>query len=148
MEEQMIASMESEMLEQTEDSSAEEVDALRREVERLQNELAKKEREQQEQGRELQEFAELFPGVSVDSIPESIWEQVRGGIPLRAAYALYEKEAARQREVNQRNASRSAGALGGMPDSGYYSPEEVRRMSAKEVRQKYGLIVESMKKWN
>ena len=148
MEEQVQELMEPETEEAAELPHTEDVQELRREVERLQNELAKKEREQQEQGRQWQEFAALFPGVSVDRIPESIWEQVRSGIPLRAAYALYEKEAERQREVNQRNASRSAGAIGGMPDSGYYSPEEVRRMSAKEVRQKYGLIVESMKKWN
>ena len=59
-----------------------------------------------------------------------------------------QEEQARRRRINEENAKRSTGAIENVSDSGYYSPEEVKKMSAAEVRKHYGMIIESMKKWN
>ena len=51
-------------------------------------------------------------------------------------------------EINRRNASRSAGRAGNNPAPEYYSPDEVRAMSPKEVRENYKKIRASMQKWH
>ena len=122
-----------------------EIDALRRELQ----ELGKKKTEFLS---EIKEFSEIFGVAALAEIPESVWQSAADGTPLAAAYALYERKLANQRElaerVNKKNASLSAGAIKGVSESGYYSPEEVRGMSAKEVKKNYNRIIESMKKWN
>ena len=55
---------------------------------------------------------------------------------------------AKAEEVNRRNASRSAGRAGTNAAPEYYSPEEVRAMSAHEVRENYQKIRASMKRWH
>ena len=101
---------------------------------------------------QLNEFSDVYPEKSLDSIPTEVWGSVKCGVPLAAAYALYEKKTAVQTEfaqaVNSRNAERSSGAVGRECDCLYYSPDEVRQMSSSEVREKYNIIIESMKKWN
>ena len=51
-------------------------------------------------------------------------------------------------EINRRNAARSAGRAGTNASPEYYSPEEVRAMSAHEVRENYQKIRASMKRWH
>ena len=93
----------------------------------------------------------LFPDVPVEELPDEVWESVRAGAPLAAAYALYEKkkyaEAKRIAAINAKNASRSPGAAGTDTASEYFTPDEVRRMSRAEVHANYSKIKESMKKW-
>ena len=124
---------------------SEEIEKLRAEVERLN---ARK----TEFFAEIKEFSELFGDNALSQIPESVWESASRGVPLAAAYALHEKKLANQRalaeKVNQKNAASSAGAIKGVSESGFYSPSEVRAMSAKDVKKNYNLIIESMKKWN
>ncbi len=100
---------------------------------------------------ELGDFSALFPDVSIDSIPESIWDDVKNGASLPAAYALYEKRYANEQKriaaINAQNASRSAGRIGSDTASEYFSPEDVRKMSRAEVHANYSKIKESMKKW-
>lgn len=55
---------------------------------------------------------------------------------------------AKAEEVNRRNASLSAGRAGMNAAPEYYSPEEVRAMSAHEVRENYQKIRASMKRWH
>lgn len=64
--------------------------------------------------------------------------------------ALREELAARQKadEINRRNASCSAGRAGTNTAPEYFSPEEVRAMSAHEVRENYQRIRASMKRWH
>ena len=86
-----------------------------------------------------------------------MWEDVPSstsvgqGIPLSAAYALYEKRSCMDRlyaeEINRQNSQRSAGRAGLYTKGEYFSPDEVRSMSASEVRANYKKIRESMKKW-
>ena len=96
-----------------------------------------------------------MPSMTDQSEAERLTEQLQNEMQglrdeiLQLQRALEEQQLKqRQTEVNLRNALRSTGAITNAADSGYYSPDEVRKMSASEVRQKYGLIKESMKKWN
>ena len=100
---------------------------------------------------EVSDFTALFPEISIDSIPDKVWDTVKNGASLAAAYALYEKqreaEAARIALINRENASRSAGKAGKHTSSEYFTPDEVRKMSRAEVHANYSKIKESMKKW-
>ena len=122
------------------------------EIERLRIELEETKSLHARMANELGEFHALFPDVNTVSIPESIWEQVKSGIPLAASYALYEKKCNLHREhaakINLRNAKKSPGAAGKDTPAEYFSPDEVRAMSQAEVRNNYQKILESMKKWN
>ena len=51
-------------------------------------------------------------------------------------------------EVNERNATLSAGRVGTSLAPEYYTPDEVRAMSQTEVRENYEKIRASMKKWH
>ena len=129
-----------------------EIDSLRAEIEALRAELDAKKREGERLFSEIAELALTFPYITLNSITEEIWQSSKEGIPLAAAYALYEKkrEAANgyAKEINKRNAQRSSGAVTNSGDSGYYTPAEVRKMSSDEVKKNYKFIIESMKKWN
>ncbi len=100
---------------------------------------------------EISEFSEMFPDTPVSEIPDSIWSEVKKGIPLSAAYARHEKRCkdAKMRAENANNAAREAtsGALSGK-DNDYYTPDEVKRMTAKQVKENYSKIISSMKHWS
>lgn len=102
--------------------------------------------------RQLAEFSELFPDISVRSIPDQVWDDVKQGNSLAAAYSVYERritEAARRIEsINAKNAQKSAGAVGKNMAQEFFSAEDVRRMSPSEVRANYAKIRRSMEKWN
>lgn len=101
---------------------------------------------------QINEFTVLFPNHSLESVPEEVWESVKCGVPLAAAFALYEKkrfDAAQLAEsINKRNASLSAGKAGINTASEYFTQEQVRSMSRAEVKANYSKIIESMKRWN
>lgn len=101
---------------------------------------------------QINEFNELFPEITVRSIPDEVWESVKKGNSLAAAYSVYERkitEAARKIElINKRNASAAAGAAGKSAPKEYFSADEVRKMSPAEVRANYAGIRRSMEKWN
>ena len=100
---------------------------------------------------ELGDFNSLFPNTPIDDIPESVWDMVKKGTSLAASYALYEKrnqaEIQRREQINQRNASKSAGIAGKDTANEYFSPEEVRKMSRAEVHANFSKIRKSMQKW-
>jgi hypothetical protein len=129
------------------DGPEDEVALLRNEVERLRLELVRRER----LDAEWQEFCALYPDVEAETVPDTVWEKVKQGLPLAAAYALHERRRlCRERaaeEVNRENARRSSGSMRTAGEEEFYSPEEVRAMGAREVRSKYGRILESMKRW-
>lgn len=104
------------------------------------------------QGSELtDEFRALYPDVRREQLPDEVWEATRGGLPLEAAYALYERRQALLRKdaerVNRRNADGGWGRADAATE-GFLSPDEVRAMSPTEVRKHYARIVESMKHWD
>ena len=131
--------------------SGDRVRELECEIERLNALLCEKEQEQSKILSELGEFSRLFPNVAVKDVPESVWKKVENGLPLYAAYAIHEREEIlmRQRadEVNTHNALFSAGRAGDAGNGEYFSPEEVRTMTQKEVHENYSKIRTSMKYW-
>ena len=133
----------------TEDSN--ETEALKNEISELRKKIEAKEKEQEKILRELGDFERLFPETSVKSVPEEVWQKVEGGVPLCAAYALYEREKKlaqnHANEINTRNSSLAAGKAGKGDSEEYFSPEEVKRMSQKEVHWNFSKIKNSMKYW-
>ncbi len=129
------------------ENAAEELAALRAEAEALRNELSA----QRKLAGQLREFSALYPETAAEEIPESVWDAVKGGLPLAAAYALHERRAMLARaeaEAEQEKARiRSSGALEGGGGDLFYSPAEVRAMNAAQVRQNYSAILASMQRW-
>lgn len=129
----------------------EEIRSLRGQVAELTDALTRQREMLQRMNRECTEFAELFPDTSLSRLPSEVWEGVRGGVPLAAAYALYQiKQQRREKlaaEVNARNRTMSGGGVSGTPDQ-HLSPGEVRQMTAEQVRNNYSKILESMKLWS
>ncbi len=129
-----------------------EKESLLAEIAALRAQIAEREQEQQAILKELGEFNRLFPDISVRALPKRVREQVEGGIPLCAAYALYEKEESLLRSkadsANAKNTFMSAGRAGRNTEAEYFSPDEVRAMSQKEVHENYSKIRNSMKYWH
>lgn len=156
--EQMIADAEVETAiediaeENSTEAPSAELDRLREEVRKLNERLAEKEAQSERIAAELGAFSENFPNVDIKSVPEDVWESVRAGNSLAASYALYthrvNREQALMRERNEKNAYRSAGRVGKSTSNEYFTPDEVKKMSASEVKANYTKIIESMKKWN
>lgn len=126
------------------DEEKSEVEALKNEVARLRAELEGT----RALADEMSEFHALYPDTPLDTLPDEVRASMGNGIPLAAAYALYEKKRAAAQEVNRRNALLSCGTAGKNTPSEYFSPDEVRSMSQSDVRANYKKIIESMKKWN
>ena len=129
----------------------EELDRLRAELAELRAELASREEAMQRMNEECAEFAELYPERSLASLPDEVWQGVRAGLPLAASVAFAEAKQRRRdalaAEINDRNRAASSGGVGGNA-ADYFSPAEVRAMSAAEVRANYAKIMDSMKLWN
>jgi hypothetical protein len=123
---------------------------LRARVAELEEELERRDTLSARMTRECAEFEQYFPDVSLRKLPNSVWAQVRQGVPLAAAYALYERglqnERAEAERQNERNAQRTAG-LPSCAGANYFSPAQVRAMSRDEVREHYDRIFESMRHW-
>ena len=100
---------------------------------------------------QLNEFSELFPNIAPSAVPAEVWESVKSGNTLAAAYAVYEKrttEAARRIEqINAKNAGNSAGAAGKNSSEEFFSADEVRKMSPAQVRANFAKIRRSMETW-
>ena len=127
-----------------------EVEVLRARVAELEATLSEREQLAERMTRECEEFEAYFPEVSLRSLPESVWTQVHAGVPLAAAYALYERGVQNQKKKTEEQAARAATCTVGLPgaaDEHYFSPAQVRAMSRREVRENYDRIFESMRHW-
>lgn len=136
----------------TEDeSAAAELASLREQLSELRGRFERQRAELERMSRECDEFSELYPDRPLTSLPREVWDNVREGIPLAAAYAYSEarrEHALRRAEAaNERNAQASSGDVVGQT-VGYFSPAEVREMTAAEVRSNYKRIMDSMKLWS
>ena len=148
---------ETENLPETEPEIAEETETAEPEVEIPAETVEKTSRigefEQKEAlDNEYDEFKRLFPGVSIKDLPDAVRESVNSGVPLAAAYALFEKRRAAElvdaETVNLRNRSLSAGSVKEATSNDiYYSPREVREMSPDEVHKNFSAILRSMDQW-
>lgn len=124
-----------------------EASELRAEIDRLQGEITRLTELQNRSRQELDEFCTLFPSVSPSELPPEVRQQTESGVPLAAAYALYEKREAHRRENGKKNAEHSWHGMKDSTGGEYYTPSEVRSMSQKEVHKNYKKIMESMKHW-
>ena len=112
---------------------------------------------EEEEGRDMESdialFRELFPEVKSDEIPQEVWDRVEAGESLSAAFALYVVQEAKKEEhirrVNEENGKKAPPPVDGSHgDDDYFSPEAVKAMSRKEIRENYDKILSSMEKWN
>lgn len=127
------------------------IEQLRGDLMRLREELAARDSFWKRLGGECDEFRTLFPTTPLQELPDSVWQDVKRGIPLAAAYALAEKRRsyteALAMQSNEQNRQRTSGAING-GENEYYSPTEVRAMSQEQVRANYQKIMRSMQKWH
>lgn len=125
---------------------------LEEEIAALEAELEKKIEETDRRVREYGEFRELFPDADAAELPEDVDDMLASGVPLCAAYALYEKRVLSKNNAAARhnNATKISGfgSVGRGVDDEFYSPDEVRAMTRAEVRQNYQKIINSMKNWH
>lgn len=128
-----------------------ELTLLRKQNEELKREIEERKSLGERLENEISEFSEMFPDVPLKDIPENIWEEVKRGLPLSAAFARHERKRVlgemRAAEVNNASKEGSSGSVSGTTDY-YYTAEEVRKMSASEVKKNYSHIINSMKHWN
>ena len=133
----------------SEPSGAEEAD----ELSTLRAALAEKEQlladmaaMQERYAAEFAEFRKEFPDVPLGRVTDAVWDEMKKGVPLCAAYALAEHRAAKEARATSREAN-AWHSLSGGTDEGLFSPAEVRAMTQYEVRRNYDRILESMKRW-
>ena len=101
---------------------------------------------------EKNELLLLFPDANTDSLPEEVLNDMSNGIPMAAAYALYERrEFIKAEAASNHNSTTQKSGFGKIRTesaSEYFSPSEVRSMSKSEVKKNYKRIIQSMKSWN
>lgn len=122
--------------------------------------------EEQRQARvnaEITEFSDKYPEVNVSELFEDegfieFAGEYLGKIPLTVAYGMYQKSAvfkqAQSDAINKKatqlaNSQASVGALSsaGKADDGYFTKEQVEKMTQAEVDKNLDKIRESMRKW-
>lgn len=125
-----------------------ELEASREEIRRLSAVIGERERAD----REKAEFSEYFPEVSPSEIPDAVREKAdREGIPLIVAYALYARKlelaALRVGDAVKSACERSAGPVSGASrEADFFTVEQIRAMTPKEVRKHYKTIMKSLNK--
>lgn len=136
------------------EAQASELEQLRGELKELREELAARNARMEQDvrvEREYAEFCELFPDLSIRELPDEVWQDVKSGTSLAAAYALAEKKRAvalgRAKVSNAQNRARSVGAVRNAQND-EFSPAEVRAMTSAEVRANLPKIMRSMQKWH
>jgi hypothetical protein len=69
---------------------------------------------EQKKNADVARFVENFPNVKAEEIPQSVWEEVRKGADLTAAYARYQnaelKKEIEALKLNEKNRTRSTGS--------------------------------------
>lgn len=132
------------------DAVVDELNAAR-ESKREQRRSDRMRRRETESHEEIKRFRELFPDVTAEDIPDSVWASVEGGIPLSYAYALYAASNAAASSaaeaVNSRNSDSSPALSGDGATEPVFTKEQVEKMSGKDVKKNYKSILKAMKSW-
>ena len=125
---------------------------LEGEIAALEVELERRKAEADKAAREYTEFKELFPDADPEALTGEVLELTKEGVPLAAAYALYQKRAEKRCAdaalQNAQNAGACFGSVGRSSENDYFTPDEVRAMTRNEVRANYQKIIQSMKSWS
>lgn len=122
--------------------------------------------EEQQQARvndEITEFSSQYPDVNVSELFENegfmdFAGEYLGKVPLTVAYSMYQKSASFKQAQNDAitkkatqlaNSQVSVGALSsaGKAEDGYFTKEQVEKMTQAEVDKNLDKIKESMRKW-
>ncbi len=147
----LARSPEGELSAPSEATTKEQLLAMQAELALLQRQIQQKKDAMERMQREILEFGELYPDHALSELPDDVWESVRAGVPIAAAFALFERRRERTlqqaKESNRENRTRSPGNLG-RPSSDFFTAEEVRAMSPSEVHRHYAAILRSMKSWS
>lgn len=100
---------------------------------------------------EVKTFRRLFPDVTAEDIPETVWADMEKGIPLAYAFAYHSlaegKNGTYADSVNARNTETSPPPVGERADEGEISMEEVEAMSPRAVKSNFSRILRSIGKW-
>ena len=100
-----------EALPEPELNDQETITTLKEELERLRLELSNTRAVHERLSKECEEFSELYPSVPMTTLPDSIWKSFKEGVPLAAAYALYEKRRLSQEKRLQASTKKTEGSL-------------------------------------
>ena len=111
----------------------------------------KKEQDAAKRKEDIAAFRKQFPEVKGSEIPDTVWEEVAGGMDLLHAYAFYlltkDTDGDRASAVNEDNSARSAAATGDGSTEPSFTREQVEKMSRGDVKKNYKNILRSMSKW-
>lgn len=136
---------------------------FRKNRERIDAQRAQSERERADwYRRDREEFIAAHPDVNLEELIaderfRSFAKGKVGEVPMKEIYAdfvsltgHYEENARRMASQMLANKKASPGALSTSqsPESDYFTPEEVKKMTRDEIRANYDKIRSSMKKWN
>lgn len=101
--------------------------------------------------KELEILKRLFPELTVEDIPDQVFEECTDGKGLAAYYALFymtsEMEKEDMRKKNDENHRSAPPEIKESEEDTFFTPEAVRAMSDKDVRRHYKAIMSSMEKW-
>lgn len=139
---------------------AKEVYESRKFREQYQIEQQKRQQEQLKQ-QMYQEFLQMYPDVKPEQIPAEVWQMVKQGYRLAAAYAIHENKQLKsemakfqqQQQVQQANAKNAESSTGSAKSQGatggYISREQfdANKHDINWVRKNLKLIEESKKHW-
>lgn len=116
-----------------------------------QRKAARARKSEEAMSEDIKRFRELFPDISAEDIPESVWEEVQNGVGLAHAFALYTLADANTRRiaesVNRRNGDIGARAESAGSTEPVFTKEQVEKMSDKDVKSNYKSILKAMKGW-
>ncbi|MBQ9921446.1 MAG: hypothetical protein IJO52_04605 [Clostridia bacterium] len=102
--------------------------------------------------KDIDRLWEMFPDISLDSVPEELWDMVSQGESLLGAYCILlckdklEREKAQQKD-RENSAKTPPAVKSGSERPEFFTREAVSKMSREQVRKHYDKIVESMKHW-
>jgi len=135
------------VIEATVEITEKELKELREENRRLKSEAEARARFE----KESEELLLLFPEAQTDALPEEVTESHKSGIPLAAAYALWDKRrilAETNAEASNRlNAAASPGPVSNDGSGeGSFTLEEIKRMPVGEVKKHLERIYKSLEK--
>ena len=143
--------IENEILPQEEIEVPDETEALRSRISELESMLAAESGRNARELNERREFCRIFSGVDPDALPDEVLAQRDAGVPLAAAYALYEKlrqnELSAAAEADRKNASSLNPSVSHGGSATFFTANEVKGMSSRQVRENLHGILRSMKHW-
>ena len=100
---------------------------------------------------QIQKFRKVFPDVKSDGIPQEVWDDIKDGIPLPYAYALYLAATQGNKKyaegINAKNNGMAPPPVNAHDDEGELTMEQVEAMSPEAIKRSFPKILRSLNKW-